>query len=128
MSDAAKVITVVPGNGRRSVPRAHLAVEVDFNDQTTFYTGFSENISSGGVFIATYNLQEIGKKISVSLTLPSGITVSVEGTVQWIREMRDSRSSDQSPGFGIQFDSLSPEAKLHIEEFVEQQEPMFYAD
>lgn len=113
--------------GRRKAPRAYLEVEVDFQDETTFYRGFSENISSGGVFIATYNLLEIGKRITLRLTLPSGAAVDVQGSVQWLRDVRDP-SSGVSPGFGVKFDDLSPEAEASISEFVTEREPMFYID
>lgn len=113
---------------RRRQPRIRLDAEVAFDDDSNFYTGFSENISAGGVFIATYNLVEIGKLIHLSLTLPGGATVEVFGRVQWVRDPRNTDVSNVPPGIGVQFQDLDPASEKLIQEFVTQQEPMFYDD
>jgi uncharacterized protein (TIGR02266 family) len=105
-----------------------LKLEVEFGDETNFYTGFSENISTGGVFIATYNLVEIGKLIHLSLTLPDGETIEVHGRVQWVRDPRNRDVSNVPPGIGVQFQNLAPESEMYIQEFVSKQEPLFYVE
>lgn len=123
---------VALGRGGQSVPcrrkevRHQIEAEVHFHDETNFYTGFSENVSSGGVFIATYNLIEIGRRVHVSLSLPSGEVVEVAGRVRWMRSTRNSAENAVSPGIGIEFENLTSHAQKHIEEFVAQREPLFY--
>ena len=47
-----------------------MKVEVDHQSEHNFFTGFMENISSGGLFVATYGLMEIGQRLEVSFTVP----------------------------------------------------------
>jgi uncharacterized protein (TIGR02266 family) len=126
MDDGALARAEGSAEGRRRSPRAHLEIEVGFFDETTFYNGFSENISAGGIFIATYKPVPIGTRISLSLTLPGERTIEITGTVRWVRDVRNPDESKVSPGIGVQFEGLAPEAQRTIEEFVEQRPPMFY--
>jgi len=126
MDDSALAHAQATAEGRRRSPRAHLEIEVDFFDETTFYNGFSENISAGGIFIATYKPVSLGTRISLSLTLPGEQTIEVTGTVRWVRDVRNPDESKASPGIGVQFEGLSAEAQRTIEEFVAQRPPMFY--
>jgi len=122
----AQAKALAAAESRRKNPRAHLEIEVDFFDETTFYNGFSENISAGGIFIATYKPVPIGTRISLSLSLPDEKKIEVTGTVRWVRDVRNPDESKVSPGIGVQFDELSADAQRSIEEFVEQRPPMFY--
>lgn len=113
---------------RRQAPRIDVEVEVGFNDQHNFYVGFSENISEGGLFVATYDLKPVGTEMVVKFTLPDGQEVETTGVVRWVRDPRDNQSSETPPGLGIQFEALSDSQKQTIREFTELQSPMFYPD
>lgn len=99
---------------RRDARRA-IELEVVFEPETQFYTGLTQDISSGGVFIATYNTQPVGTLLSLSFELPCGTAVSAFGVVRWLRD----GSEDIRPGMGIAFISLAEESKTAIERFCE---------
>jgi len=80
--------------------RLNIDTKLGLDSDTHFYTGFSENITEGGIFVATFNLAPIGSKILVSFTLPDGHQVTARGRVQWIREYNPAHP-DQVPGMGI---------------------------
>ncbi|HMA92718.1 MAG TPA: PilZ domain-containing protein [Polyangiaceae bacterium] len=99
---------------RRDARRA-IELEVVFEPETQFYTGLTQDISSGGVFIATYNTQPVGTLLSLSFELPCGTMVSAFGEVRWLRD----GSEDIRPGMGVAFISLAEESKTAIEHFCE---------
>jgi uncharacterized protein (TIGR02266 family) len=112
---------------RRKFPRIKLETRVDMASDSNFYVGFSEDVSQGGVFVATYSLQPIGTLVALSFSLPSGYNVNAKGRVRWIRDLVDF-DDRSSPGIGIGFEELSLEDKQVIEQFMHGRSPIFFAD
>ena len=114
----------------RASERYDLEVKVDLESDHNFYTGLTQNISAGGVFIATHMLRKIGDRITLNFTLPgSAATVSVETEVRWIRENTAlQRVAEGGTGMGVRFINLSPEAKEVIDAFVQSRESLYYDD
>lgn len=104
-----------------------LKAEVTFEGPTNFYLGFEEEISSGGLFLSTYNRQVIGTQVALSITLPSGYVALARGSVRWVRDVVDP-DEDSTPGIGVRFDGLSLEDRRAIEAFTRIRAPMFYDD
>lgn len=128
MAEAAKVPPPLPPVQRRQVPRVELEVEVGFADHTNFYVGFSENISEGGLFIATYDLRPVGTEFSLKFSLPDGQEIEVKGVVRWVRDPRNNDDRDTPPGLGIQFEALQDEQREAIRAFTDVNPPLFYPD
>lgn len=112
---------------RRRSQRMAIEAEVGFQSDTNFFMGFSEDVSTGGLFISTYDVRPIGAVLNLNFTLPDGHLISVDGVVRWVREYNET-TPDTPPGMGIQFEDLSPEDKEAIEMFIEQRPAMFYDD
>ena len=111
---------------RRVNTRATLVTAVNLFSESNFFTGFSQDISEGGVFVSTYLLEPVGSEVSVSLGLPGGYEINATGIVRWVRDPVDLESSEP-PGMGIEFDSLDERSRELIREFVEQvREPAFH--
>lgn len=117
----------MPHDARRSTQRLAIDADVGFQSESNFYTGFTQDISEGGLFLATYNIQDLGTEMAVSFTLPDGYLVSAVGVVRWVREYNE-MTPDIHPGMGLQFTSLAPEDKHAIETFLDQRPAMFYDD
>ena len=78
---------VAPQQNVRAAERFDLEVKVDLESDHNFYTGLTQNISSGGLFIATSAIRKIGDRITLQFSLPgTPDLVSVETEVRWIRE------------------------------------------
>lgn len=91
-----------------------------------FYTGFAENISAGGLFIATRDLHPIGTTFSVAFTVPTyDREVRVECEVRWQR-LEDSRDRYSMPGIGVRFVNLGPVEERAINEFIKARGTLFY--
>ena len=113
---------------QRKYPRKGYKLKIGLNTQHNFYTGFTGNISEGGVFIATEAPLEIGSVVSLSFKLPNAPNeINVDGEVRWIKE-RSATDRHTSPGMGIHFINLDNKSKKIIEEFVNMREPEFYPE
>ena len=113
----------------RAAERFDLEVKVDLESDHNFYTGLTQNISSGGVFIATHHLRRIGDRITLKFTLPgSDKTLDVETEVRWIRENTALMRAEGGTGMGVRFINLSPETSAAINAFVQARESLYYDD
>jgi uncharacterized protein (TIGR02266 family) len=109
---------------RRAAPRIGMEVEVDFHTDSNFYTGFTEDISEGGLFIATYQMKPIGTMIALELSL-NGQIVRAVGEVRWVRDVRE-ESHGVRPGMGLQFQKLEDADRGVIAAFLQARAPLFY--
>ena len=116
-----------PGPEARKAPRVAMQAQIDFGSDSNFYSGFSTNISDGGVFIATVNVLPLGTEVDLSFTLPNGRSVRTKGVVRWVREVND-KIPDAFPGIGVQFEALPESAHEAIHGFVAEREPLFYPE
>ena len=104
-----------------------MQTQVDLVSDSNFFTGFSTNISEGGLFVATVNVLPAGTPVDVSFTLPAGRRLTVKGEVRWTREVND-RTPDVFPGVGVRFTEVDPAVVSQIKAFVQQREPLFFPD
>ena len=110
--------------GRRKFERKDIQLDVSLYSDSNFYAGFTENLSAGGVFVATHNLRPIGEKIDVTITLPNDKQIIAHGVVRWLRVYNE--ASDAPPGMGIQFVEIEGEDLMR--EFLSARSPLFYDD
>jgi len=113
---------------RRSARRFPIKVEVNYTSEHNFYTGFLENLSSGGLFVATHEPVVIGDLIDVTFSVPGlnrSCTAACE--VRWLREYNPLHT-DTEPGMGVKFVQIDPEAQAAIELFIRHREPIFFDD
>ena len=115
------------GGSSRSTTRVPLQTQVDLSSDSNVFTGFSTNLSEGGVFVATLKVLPVGTPVDLIFSLPGKVRISVRGEVRWIREI-DDRTPDVFPGVGVRFVDLSPDAAQALHRFVAEREPLFYPD
>jgi hypothetical protein len=106
-----------------------IEAELGAHSSTNFYKGLSGNdvIDSGGIFVATYQIPEIGRNVVVKVSMPGGYEFEALGVVRWTREAPLS-GSDSPPGFGAQFTQISPEGRQLVYRYVRNREPLFHDD
>jgi uncharacterized protein (TIGR02266 family) len=112
---------------RRRFVRRPIETDITLESESQFYSGFSENLSEGGIFVATHVLLAVGAPVAVAFTVP-GIErkLRVTGFVRWIRV--HSETSDVPPGMGIEFGPLGAEEFEVIRRFCTQRSPLFFDD
>ena len=99
---------------------------------TNFFKGLSGNdvVDAGGLFIATYDIPDLGQAVRVHVTMPGGFEFEARGTVAWTREMPQTGSLSplSPPGYGVRFTEISTEARQLIYRYARNREPLFYDD
>src|SRR3954467_2995198 len=91
-----------PEGVRREHDRYAVELEVNVQSEHNLYAGLAENLSAGGLFIATHQLQKVGSRIELSLRMPgSEEEFQIVGEVRWVRLYNE--HSDTPPGLGVRF-------------------------
>jgi len=116
---------------RRVHPRTPVALEVTLQGETNFYVGFSQDISQGGLFIATYETEPVGTRFPIQFKLPTRddpVLCMVE--VAWVTAY----APDVAPrsgavyGMGVCFVGLAAEDREAISVFQAQRDPLFFPE
>jgi uncharacterized protein (TIGR02266 family) len=106
--------------------RVSCEAEVTFDSEHNFYLGLSENISEGGIFVATFQPAEIGAVLELTLRLPGAPSpFQVRAQVQWVREHTPENRA-QPPGIGLKFIEPPPDLIAAVRTFIARREPAFY--
>ena len=106
---------------RRSFPRMPLEVDIGFFSESNFYAGLTQDISEGGLFVATQKILPIGTDVTVSFTLPGVQEIKADGVAMWIRQPIDGEA-----GMGISFTKLSGDDQATIQRFVAKRPPLYH--
>ena len=108
---------------RRVHQRVCLEAEVTGFSETNFFTGFTEDISEGGLFVATHCPPEVGSRIEVAVKVAEGESMVLAGEVAWHR----GQGSDLD-GCGVRFVDLSDEQSAALRGLLQRldREPLFY--
>ena len=131
--DSPRIHTLieVPGpfaDERRDTRRKTLCVEVGLLAEYQFYTGFTRDISSGGLFIATHELLEVGTRFELCFRIPElDHLFKCKCEVRWVRTFDDGFDA-LPPGMGVRFVEITPSEKAMIDDFIATEETLFYDD
>lgn len=112
------------GSNRRRGLRLNVELDVTLASEHNFFSGFTQNISEGGLFIATHDYVDVGSEMDIKLHV-AGREIRSRGRVAWLRDYNES-APDTSPGMGVEFIGLTPADAAAIEAFLRKREPMFY--
>jgi len=117
---------VTDNTNGRVFTRVPLKVEVNLRSEDTFFTGFSENISEGGLFVATDAPFVIGTRLTIELSLMGGPTESLVAVVRWVRPAN--AAGGLPSGMGVAFDGLPASKSLELQDFIDSQtkETLFF--
>jgi uncharacterized protein (TIGR02266 family) len=103
-------------------PRAGLSAKVGIEYGSTFFTGFSGNVSLGGLFVATPNALPHGARVEVFFEMPDGHAISAPATVCWHRPAEQAALEGLPAGLGFRFVELSHDDEIALERFIGAQE------
>ena len=122
LSDSVAV-TENQATDRRNNQRRAYEQHVEFVAESHFFAGLTQDISTGGLFVATYELLPVGTKLSIQLEMPDGSELEVQGVVRWLR--REATQDSERPGLGIAFTDLSEENLARIRAFCQERPPLY---
>jgi uncharacterized protein (TIGR02266 family) len=114
-------------DNRRQQARYSVDLDVTMSSDHNFYAGFAENISSGGLFVATHIKRPKGDRLEIVINIPGHPEpIRATGEVRWLRDY--SEHSNVPPGLGVRFVELPEHDVKIIENFLKDREPLFYDD
>jgi uncharacterized protein (TIGR02266 family) len=99
--------------------------QLTLDSETQFYTGFTQNLDEGGLFVATFDVKPIGAKVLFTFELPGKRQITAKGRVMFVREY-DPKTPDITPGMGLKFLMLREDDRKAIEGFLKRRVPMFF--
>ena len=116
--------------GRRYGPRAQFEISVGVSTKHRVVVGLVDNLSTGGLFIATDQELKKGDTVEVKFTIP-GVAHSFDkkGEVAWIRpydELGNDRNAQA--GAGVRLLDLTDDEKHMLNAFIDEHDPMFFID
>lgn len=92
---------------KRKSDREPVTLLVEYEGADDLVGDYTENLSSGGTFVATNRELPIGTNIKLVLSFPGLLEpIAIEGTVRWTRGAKgdtDVLAEGEEPGAGIQF-------------------------
>lgn len=91
--------------------------------QDSILTGFSVDLSTGGLFLTTNFPLEIDENLSLIFSLPdSDRSISCKARVAWTNPEHSPRKPELPPGVGVQFVDMSLEDMKTLKLFLERNE------
>lgn len=129
MNSGAEAKVQVNPPHQRQAERHDLEIAVDLESDSNFYTGLTQNISTGGLFIATHQMKRVGDHLRLKFTLPGNPRpIEVDTEVRWIRENSSLHRTDGASGMGVRFIDMAPADAAAIQSFLENRDSLFYDD
>ncbi len=91
------------------------------NSQEIMLSGYSIDLSSGGLYIKTELPFDVGEDLMLTFTLSeqNKEKVSCRARVAWVNNKKDPSKPKLPPGMGVEFVDLSPEDLASISSFME---------
>jgi len=111
---------------KRKSPRIELELSVSFAVSSdvphNFFPGIMQDISTGGVFVATSQMLPIGTRIRISFIIDKH-QISGHAEVRWLRKPGPALPAGTDPGMGLLFLDLNPDDRETIEFYIRQNNP-----
>jgi molecular chaperone DnaK len=106
------------GAERREQPRVttSIPVRLTFEGVAAFVNAYTEDISLGGVFVATRAAVPLGTPVTLTIEVAPGKGFVVKAEVAWRREA----SNDKPAGVGLRFTEVSPQHRQFLEQEVQK--------
>lgn len=129
-------VDLTPANGVPSAAGANLRaserpafdIRVGVATDHKLFVGLTQNISAGGLFIATEAPLKRGDKVQVRFSVPgSNYVFDKQATVCWTRPVdADGGDSRTHAGAGVKFENLSDEEQKILNAFLQVHDAIFF--
>jgi uncharacterized protein (TIGR02266 family) len=116
---------VFSDSNNRANERIDVSLEVTLSGPHTFFSGFTMDISKGGLFIATHRVFPIGTEFLLKLAI-AGNDLEILTEVVWVRNVNNYDISGEPPGMGLKFIDIDDKALEVISKFVLKKDPLLY--
>lgn len=99
--------------------RKPVTLVVDYDGADELVADYTENLSSGGIFISTSRELELGREVRLVLSFPGLIDpIPIAGVVRWARSEAEAAAKDEDPGVGIEFTSYEGDVRDRLDDLI----------
>lgn len=107
------------GAERRQHPRTPAIVKVSYDSAATLRADFTQNISTGGLFVETDRELEMDQTVELHLSCPGTTgTIPVRGIVRWKGEHPPGPGLPPVTGVGLEFDMTDAVQRARLEQMI----------
>jgi type IV pilus assembly protein PilZ len=110
---------MAPRSDSREHPRARARLKVDYHFASTTGSGFTRDISEGGLFIKTRDFAQRGVRIYMRLHLPGSAAGGDPLKIIGIVARRTPGRPEQPAGIGVHFEVAYAKTKGQLHDFVQ---------
>lgn len=111
-ADDPKAVAEPEPHEKRRHHRTGVTLLVEYEGADELLTDYTDNLSTGGTFIATQRDLAVGTAVRLALSFPGLLEpIAIDGEVRWVRD-------DEEAGVGIEF--LAGEGRARLAEIVER--------
>lgn len=104
---------------RRAHPRVEARLEVRYYHRQHFLKEYTENISQGGLFIATCEPFELGTSVQVELVIHDlAVPLPLGGRVAYRVDQEEALALGSTPGIGVQITAIDPRTEETLSAYV----------
>jgi hypothetical protein len=103
------------------VSARRLDVDVAPDSESHFFVDLSGDVTTAGIFVATWRDIPVGAPVEIVSELPDGPIV-VRGRVRWVRDP----STESGPGIGVAFETVDEGDLARISSYCAEWPPYFY--
>ena len=115
------LVSLAASKTRRAHPRVEARLEVRYFHRQHFLKEYTENISQGGLFIATCEPFELGTNVQVELVLHDlAVPLPLGGRVVFRVDQDEALALGSTPGIGIQITSIDPRTEETLRAYVQR--------
>lgn len=104
-----------------------VSFEVAAEGPHKFFTGITQDISKGGIFLSTLQTLPIGTKMRIEFAV-EGRNIAAQAEVRWTREPEASDSVGVTAGMGLRFIEIAEDDRAYIDAYVKEKETIYYDD
>jgi len=105
---------------RRIEPRIELVLKVEYAAPGDFVADYIQDMSSGGVFIATGKPFAVGEQLSFDISFPGLLSaIRCLGEVRW-RRTPEAATEKEPPGIGVAFKFASEREALKLRRLIDK--------
>ncbi len=123
---AVSATPMTPNQDRRHAPRFAVTVQVTLESEHNFFTGLTQDLSKGGLFVATPHMCPIGTLVKLRMVLPTANKpFDVLTEVRWLRP-HDLSADGGKAGVGLMFVEMSSEARAAVLAFLKQRDSIYF--
>lgn len=124
-SSASAALQASSSQNRRILPRVDVELDVAVRTERASFTGFSGNVSEGGIFVSWHAFSgpppEPSERLSIEFTLPGARDpIAATAEVRWTARRRPH-------GVGVEFVEMDTRSRAALEAFVAMRAALSYA-